>query len=266
MPGIVWTLIAFLGATSMHPDVANAGPRKPPPEAVQRFDIGYEAYERGEYEEAARAWEASLEIVPAKGFAAARASLLLDISTAHERTFDTTGDTKSLERARIYLAAYSDAIDDAHDDPEAREREHARVRDREARIERKQNPPPVVAITTPVAPIVHAPAPLTGEPAEAPQHDTRDRVRTKHRAMIAGGTVLTLAGVGGLAMLGAGVMQENTALSISGLVVALAGGVVGPVMIVFAVRRRKAALSSGRTTVQFHGDPRFAGFSFARRF
>jgi hypothetical protein len=259
---IVAAATAFLLASPVQAAIVT--PTQPPAQAVERFDAGQAAYARGAYTDAARLWQESLQQLPDDGFGLARANLLLDISTAHERAFDATGDAESLERARTFLSAYAEAIDQAHADDEARAREQARVRDRQARLAGKSQPAQALE---PAAPYL----PPSG-PKGAPMADSstkakpRDRARAKHRGMIAGGTILTLAGVGGLGMLAVGVLNDNKPLSISGAVVALAGGIVGPVMIIFAVRRRKSALSSSQTTMRFIGTPTMAGLSMAGRF
>jgi hypothetical protein len=152
-----------------------------------------------------------------------------------ERQFDKTGDKKALSRAREFVVWYGKEVDTVYTEPEERARERARAQDRLARIDGK------VAMQAAAKP----PRAKGDDLEEFDDGEAADkRLKRKHRGMIGGGVVLTLVGVGGLGMIAAGGLTDRKALLYSGVGVAIVFGVIGPVMIGFGIRRRRAALSS----------------------
>ncbi|HWB74146.1 MAG TPA: hypothetical protein VG755_04305, partial [Nannocystaceae bacterium] len=155
--------------------------------------------------------------------------LVLDVATALEREFDANGKRSSLAGAREFVRWYGEQVDAAYADPAERAREHARARDRLARIDAK-----LVAANEPPPP----------KPAPDPGPDPIPRETRKHRRMIGGGVVMTLVGVGGLGMIAAGGLTHRDWLLGTGVGVGIVFGVIGPVMIGFGVRRKRSALSA----------------------
>jgi hypothetical protein len=239
---------------------------EPPTAAVAQFERGQQAFDKGEYVEAARLWHATVELMP-KGAARARARLVLDAATALEIDFDTSGIRKNLENSRAFVEFYAVQIDAAYPDTAERSRERARVRDRLARIDTKLEAPEVAALPPPK---------LVDRDDESERDDDEDdgsemaaQLKRKHRGMIGGGVVLTLVGVGGLGMIAGGGLTDRKWLTYTGIGVAIVFGVIGPVMIGFGIRRKRRALSAAApTTPRFglHADRGGAGLTLSGRF
>jgi hypothetical protein len=251
-------------ALSLASEARIARAEEPPAAAVAQFGRGQQAFDKGEYVEAARLWHATVELMP-KGAARARARLVLDAATALEIDFDTSGIRKNLENSRAFVEFYAAQIDAAYPDTAERSRERARVRDRLARIDAKLEAPEAAAL----------PPPKPIDPVDDAQDDDDDgtamaaELKRKHRGMIGGGVVLTLVGVGGLGMIAGGGLTDRKWLTYTGIGVAIVFGVIGPVMIGFGIRRKRRALSAASPTtprVGVHADRGGAGLTLSGRF
>jgi hypothetical protein len=226
-----------------------------PAAAVAQFESGKKAFDDGEYVEAARLWHATVELMP-KDAARARARLVFDAATALEIDFDTSGTRKNLENARVFVVFYDKQVDAAYPDAAERSREKARVRDRLARIDAKLAAPAAAALTGPVD-LDREEKSETGD-EEDDGTQMAQKLKRKHRGMIGGGVLLTLVGVGGLGMIAGGGLTDRKGLMYAGAGVAVVFGIVGPVMIIFGVRRKRRSLSAALPTT-----PRF-GFTAGR--
>ncbi len=202
-------LLAALITFGLLEPIARAGPA----EAAAAFDRGMVAFESRDYASAAVEWERAIQQTPAEPlFAADRAKLLLDLSTAYERRYDTTGDTEALRAAKDALVDYAAALEIAYaGNATTLANERARQRDRLARVRSK------VASAVPEGP----------EPLPSTSLMQVSDYRRRQGLPIALG-ILGIGGfVGGAGMVVLGVNSDNEPLWGGGMLLAVVGGVVG---------------------------------------
>ncbi len=234
-------------------------PAQPASNAAQRhFEAGRTRFDAGDFDAAIAHWTAARDAETSSRRAAARIDL--DLALAHELDFDATGRPEALAEALALVQRYEDAIDAVYDEPLQRKHEHARASARRLRLQAK-----LQLASAPQSQPTYA---ASTDDAETRGDEVQASIKRKHRAMIGWGATLTVVGVGGLGVLAAGILRDNLAMKASGAVLAVGGGITGPVLIVFGRRRKRAALSDigGRTGLALSWDRSGAGVRLVGRF
>lgn len=193
------------------PTAGETPPSEPSPTEDPKLARARELYEQGEarfatadYLGAIELWTQAFADVPDTADAARiQAALIFNIATAREKAFEVSGDATHLRQARVLMEDYLATIPALYGDGEAADEERARVTARLNGIVRR-----IEQVERQEKRARRGP---TG-PDRGPEGDPK-----RARALIGSGAALLVVGVGGLAMMTAGLVVGRRANDISDL-------------------------------------------------
>lgn len=178
-------------------------------EAQQLYERGRAKFETADYRAAVDLWTEAYALVPdTSDGAQIRVLLIYNIATARERAFDVTQDPAELRQAKILLGNFEKSIATLYGEGEEADAERTRVQEKIAALderlaehERAQNPEP-------------GPTP---DPVETDPEPDIPEPDGSAKGLIIGGAVAAGLGVGGFALMGAGLSMGESANDISEL-------------------------------------------------
>jgi len=256
-------------------DTASAAVEADVARAKDLFARGASRYETADYAGAIELWTEAYGLVPAvPEYSEAKADLIFNIATAHEKAFDVDADTRELNQAKILLEQYRKLLPEIYTSTPEREFERTRVDEKLETIQRKIDTADREARR------------------RATEGSRRGEAKAANNLIISGAVVTALGGVGvGIAtagmVMGAGAndlseledddfngRRDQFDRGRTGNTLAIAGGVTAGVLVpvgvallaVGIIRKKKASEDTARVRLSPVVDPRQPGLVLTGRF
>jgi hypothetical protein len=237
---VLWTSAAIGAAPPEAAPPAEAAQQEDPQleEARKLYAEGEARFDTADFDKAIELWTRAFTIVPdSPDSARIKALLIYNIATARERSYEVTGDVSHLRQAKILMEGYAASIPALFGDGPEADDERAKITERlnaivgqiEAADKKKKRERGTIT------------------PVDGPDDPAGDDGRGA-KVMLGVGAAALAVGVGGLAMMGAGLAMGKRANDLSGVdaddidgrrdqfdrgrtgnTLAIAGGVVGGV-------------------------------------